>query len=471
MGSIWTIRRSRTDHIVSGLCGGLAARWGIDAMIVRVAYALLALSGGIGLVLYAAGWLLIPVDGQDKAPIDDLLGERAARVPREAWIAIVAVACVLFLGLSGPVVPFGFGPALVLAAIWYFGRYRPRLRDKPEHPGPGRAGPDQSADPQDLDLDRLDPRGGGFDPRGGGLDPQTKDGHDQQTIPGPATPFTEATRAWQARVHRAYQGGADQGAAEEAPAPVQAPMTAPADGDQLAFFAHPDPVGIFTAPTPGLDPDITAGRVTARPIALSRRGDSPTAKRLRWISALVLGLVLSGLGIADALGLAVPLEGYFAAALLVVALTLVLAAFVGRARGLLLAGFVVLMGLALSSASATVSDLSHLGVPQIVSYATLDEMPASYRHHVGRVEVDLRQVTVSKDQTFTSALDAGSLEVRISPGQNVRIEYGLGVGSFDILGTAGGGPDVHGVKEQLPNPGQPVLTLKLRAGTGRVMVS
>jgi phage shock protein PspC (stress-responsive transcriptional regulator) len=65
MSSIWTIRRSATDVKLTGLCGGVARYWEIDPVLVRVGWALLALSGGIGLVLYLAGWLLIPGRGPD----------------------------------------------------------------------------------------------------------------------------------------------------------------------------------------------------------------------------------------------------------------------------------------------------------------------------------------------------------------------------------------------------------------------
>ena len=92
MSSIWTIRRSATDVKLTGLCGGVAQYWGVDPLLVRVGWALLALSGGIGLVLYLAGWLLIPVEGSDKALADDLFGESVRRWPRELWITLVVVA-------------------------------------------------------------------------------------------------------------------------------------------------------------------------------------------------------------------------------------------------------------------------------------------------------------------------------------------------------------------------------------------
>ena len=94
MSSIWNIRRSATDAKLAGLCGGVARHWGIDPVLVRVGWALLALSGGVGFVLYVAGWLMIPVEGKDKAPVDDMFGDAVRKWPRELWLTLVVVACV-----------------------------------------------------------------------------------------------------------------------------------------------------------------------------------------------------------------------------------------------------------------------------------------------------------------------------------------------------------------------------------------
>ena len=72
MSSIWTIRRSATDAKLTGLCGGVAQHWGVDPVLVRVGAVLLAFSGGIGIVLYLAGWLLIPRRRRDTSTLDDL---------------------------------------------------------------------------------------------------------------------------------------------------------------------------------------------------------------------------------------------------------------------------------------------------------------------------------------------------------------------------------------------------------------
>ena len=56
-----TIRRSRTDRMVAGVCGGAAAHLGVDANLLRLGLVLLTVFGvGLGVVAYVAAWVLLP---------------------------------------------------------------------------------------------------------------------------------------------------------------------------------------------------------------------------------------------------------------------------------------------------------------------------------------------------------------------------------------------------------------------------
>src|SRR5690554_3031070 len=52
-----------TDRWFAGVAGGIARRSGIDPIIVRGIFVVLALLGGPGILLYLAGWLLLPDQG------------------------------------------------------------------------------------------------------------------------------------------------------------------------------------------------------------------------------------------------------------------------------------------------------------------------------------------------------------------------------------------------------------------------
>jgi phage shock protein PspC (stress-responsive transcriptional regulator) len=56
------LRRSRTDRWLGGVCGGLAPATGLPAWVCRLAFALLLVCGGTGLLLYVLLWILLPQD-------------------------------------------------------------------------------------------------------------------------------------------------------------------------------------------------------------------------------------------------------------------------------------------------------------------------------------------------------------------------------------------------------------------------
>lgn len=59
--------RSRTDRVFFGVCGGLAEYFGIDATLVRLVAIIIAIWGGIGVLAYIIGVLVIPEEPVGKA--------------------------------------------------------------------------------------------------------------------------------------------------------------------------------------------------------------------------------------------------------------------------------------------------------------------------------------------------------------------------------------------------------------------
>ena len=56
------LTRSTDDKVVGGLAGGLGRWFGIDPVVFRIAFVVLTLAGGSGILLYLIGWLMIPDD-------------------------------------------------------------------------------------------------------------------------------------------------------------------------------------------------------------------------------------------------------------------------------------------------------------------------------------------------------------------------------------------------------------------------
>ena len=55
------LRRSRSDRVIAGVCGGLAEFFGISAFWFRLAFLIALIPGGVpGLLPYILLWLIIP---------------------------------------------------------------------------------------------------------------------------------------------------------------------------------------------------------------------------------------------------------------------------------------------------------------------------------------------------------------------------------------------------------------------------
>jgi len=67
--------RPRAGRKLGGVATGIALRFQIDPVIVRIAFVALALSGGVGVPMYLAGWLLLPEEGDEVSPLESLINK------------------------------------------------------------------------------------------------------------------------------------------------------------------------------------------------------------------------------------------------------------------------------------------------------------------------------------------------------------------------------------------------------------
>ncbi|HEY3001559.1 MAG TPA: PspC domain-containing protein, partial [Kribbellaceae bacterium] len=134
MRDVQSWRRSRSDRMIAGVCGGIGRALNIDPVLIRVVVAVLAVAGGAGIPLYIAAWVLMPEEGSDTAPAEELLGRRAR--PDHPWLwPVVVGTCIFFaLGVSSSlkVWPFSFpGPLIVVFCVWFvIHRKRRRRRER-----------------------------------------------------------------------------------------------------------------------------------------------------------------------------------------------------------------------------------------------------------------------------------------------------------------------------------------------------
>jgi phage shock protein PspC (stress-responsive transcriptional regulator) len=423
------LRRSTTDAKVAGVCAGLARAWNIDPVILRVGVAALALTGGAGVVLYLAGWLLMPREGQQRTAPPDAAVENVAfenrtfdnkpshdtgtpdapgspsRVTSLVRGATAAVLVLICIGLLARIKPVHAAPAIVMALFCYVAFYRPRRRARAEAAA-----------------------------HGPGLTPL------QAPPAGPAT----------------FQASA-------APSPGRHQEDRPLSPEELAdlhraqFLAAPDPVGLYTeVPTPP-------------PPARSRPGQSRSARRLRLACLAAVTLALAVLAAVDSLGATVPSPAYLAVALLGVGLCLVAATWLGRARGLLPAG-ILLSVVVLGSTVASTVESTQWHPDAVSPITTLPSAPLA--QDTGTLAVDLSQVTMTRDATVAARVERGVIAVTVPRNVTVVVRYDIGGGALMVLDNDPDfGRDLQG--ETIPvrgQPGWPTLTLDLAVERGAIWV-
>ncbi len=95
------LRRSREDRVIAGVCGGLGRYLGIDPVLLRIAFVVLALAGGGGVLLYLVSWVLIPNERPGES-----LGDRPPSGADTLRLVIggllVVVGAVMLLEMSVP---------------------------------------------------------------------------------------------------------------------------------------------------------------------------------------------------------------------------------------------------------------------------------------------------------------------------------------------------------------------------------
>jgi phage shock protein PspC (stress-responsive transcriptional regulator) len=84
------LRRSCTDKMLGGVCGGLAEHTGIDSLVWRVGFVALTFAGGAGFLVYLLLWVLMPPGqrpvGQQPNALDRLAEQAHEKVYATGWI-------------------------------------------------------------------------------------------------------------------------------------------------------------------------------------------------------------------------------------------------------------------------------------------------------------------------------------------------------------------------------------------------
>jgi phage shock protein PspC (stress-responsive transcriptional regulator) len=103
------LHRSTTERIVVGVCGGLAESFDVDPSLVRFAFIIATLWGGVGVLTYIALALVLPVDGEISSALSP---QRAERSRNFAGLLLLALGGLLLI------TNLGWAPWLTWSLFW-----------------------------------------------------------------------------------------------------------------------------------------------------------------------------------------------------------------------------------------------------------------------------------------------------------------------------------------------------------------
>ncbi|MFC4602646.1 PspC domain-containing protein [Rhodococcus kronopolitis] len=437
---------------IAGVAAGIGHRYGVDPVLVRVAFAVSTIFGGVGIALYLACWLLLPRAGDQASAAESLVG-RGHSSESGTRTVVLAVALVIALSTLGPV-GVGLGGsglislALMLGGLWLLHQRRPV-------PPPLPAG---------VVPDGLDAASSSGYP--GTRHPYAHGGY---TAPGAyaTLPKTyEPTPGFQAAPRPSDPAPIGEWPGPDAVEPTTPPTTPHLSASPPPAAAQATPFG--PAPTPpdwdplGVAPfawDLPEPTPAAPPAA-----PKPPKSRL---TSTVLGLAILVTAAAWAVGSATGTQWLSAGqlgavALAVIGVGLVVGAFLRRGYGLLvvtgpLIGFVVLASLI----GPVDWDNRHLG-DQTWTPTDAAQLEDHYAGQVGDFVLDLRQVALTGDKEIEIDSGIGEFTVLVPANMDVRNHCSIAVGELMCLpeGVDGGADGIGG----------PVLTLNMTGKVGELTV-
>lgn len=66
-------RRSDSNRLLAGVCGGIAEFIGVDTTIVRLVFVVLTVLGFSGVFIYLLAWLIMPAEGEQRSLLEQII--------------------------------------------------------------------------------------------------------------------------------------------------------------------------------------------------------------------------------------------------------------------------------------------------------------------------------------------------------------------------------------------------------------
>jgi phage shock protein PspC (stress-responsive transcriptional regulator) len=424
--------RPKQGRYVAGVCAAIGRATNTDPVLWRVLLVVLGFFGGIGILVYLAAWLLIPSEGDTASPLESMFGKgRSSTSP----ILVIALAVLVAL-MFGFVVTDGFRAALLGAAVLVAGALLLSRANNPSATAP----------------------------------PNAAAGPPGPAYPGFGTPTGDAPQA--------AATGVAGGPAPEPPA--AGPGYPPAGPTEPVTTAQLPPAP--PAP-PGYRPPFAphgpyAGGVNPPPPPPPAPPKPPRERSP--LGAATFSLILVVLGVVTALDVANVINpdpsAYFAAALTTVALGLLVGAWYGRARWLIVLGIVLSAALGISTIaeSQDVRRLRNQGGNVVWAPASVSDLEPRYEQSFGQGTLDLRDVDFTDhDAEVDVTINAGNMEVTLPDDVDVTVSVRVRAGDAVVLGREISGVNVGATRitddgDDGAGGGQLRLNLVVNAGHAEV---
>lgn len=189
--------------------------------------------------------------------------------------------------------------------------------------------------------------------------------------------------------------------------------------------ATPPPPRTPPPPTQAHWADVDAAPVM--PVPAEPPGPPVTSVTLAAV-AVAIGLMVT----LDQFGATIPATATFGAAMAVLGGGLIYGAFYGRPRGLVPIGVLLVMGLAIAPAVDAFAE-GGTGTREY-SPVTQDAVLDTYDLGAGPLDLDLRRVDFTEDQTITVNVGAGYAEIWLPEDVNVTVDAEASAGYVEVFG-------------------------------------
>jgi len=95
------LRRRTDDRVIGGVASGLGDFLNVDPLLIRIGFVGLMVFGGLGLLLYVGGWLLVPEEGDDESIVEAALSRTGLTPTRWLALLLLALGALIVFGGAG----------------------------------------------------------------------------------------------------------------------------------------------------------------------------------------------------------------------------------------------------------------------------------------------------------------------------------------------------------------------------------